>query len=150
MPQARAVPAQSPPGSGRAPGLLVIAFISGVMVALPLVVFVITMGVMNGDLDDWPLIGTLSAAAAAIAPVIGVGLGIHADITKRPPVSIGGWLVAVGSVLQIGFIAMATFLVDSDLIETALMAIGLQFLGTIVPAVLNLVGGILGLQRPRT
>lgn len=98
---------------------------------------------------SWATIGTIAAVVGCLCPVVGIIAGIHAGATRRAPVSIGGWLLVIGSVLQIAYVIVMTVVLGAELIFSFWIAATVHLAATTIPAIINLVAGILGLQRPK-
>lgn len=143
-------PQPGPPLPGpeaRAPRLLPLAFVSGVLTAVPVLLYVTLFGVLNIDIGRGSAVVLgLATLVCLVGPVVGIVAGIRAVRRCRSLPRTGGGLLVAGCALQA--LLMITLCLVLPMVPRVWLALVALIVGGLLPALLNLVGGILGRQGP--
>lgn len=122
------------------------AFVSAIAVAFPTALYVVLFGVLNIDLGSGSIVVlVLATLVGLLGPVLGIVVGVRALRRCRAAPRVGGGLMVAGCALQA--LLMIVMCIALPMQATVVIAMMVLVGAGTLPALLNLIGGILGLQR---
>lgn len=117
------------------------------LTAVPVLLYVTLFGVLNIDIGRGSaVVLALATLVCLVGPVVGIVAGTRAVRRCRSLPRTGGGLLVAGCALQA--LLMITLCLVLPTVPRVWLALVALIVGGLLPALLNLVGGILGRQGP--